>query len=299
MRLPDVHKAALLVLAVTLTAGTWPVLATTLLPPGAEMQLRAIHHRHVAAHRAPDPAFLHALAAPDLLVIDSDGQWLDRAAFLASLPTASPLADVAYDDVQVRLFGTAAVVHGTLLGHPHTGDARRVRCTDVYAWREGRWTWVHGQRTRIANAVAAPASMQAPPSAPSRWRGSDPVGDDATVLAALNEQYVQAFRDADAGWYDAHLAPDYRVVSGDGSLQDRAAALVDFARPVFAESIAAFPLDKVRINRIGELAMIHAENAYTLKDGRRGINRYTDIWIKRAGRWWCVAAHITVHTPPA
>ena len=30
--------------------------------------------------------------------------------------------------------------------------------------------------------------------------------DDIVVLTTLNEQYVQAFRDADVAWYDAHLA---------------------------------------------------------------------------------------------
>ena len=78
----------------------------------------------------------------------------------------------------------------------------------------------------------------------------------------------------------------------------RVCDLADFAKPYFAEGIAEFPLDKVRIRRFGDVALIHAENAYTLKDGRRGVNRYTDIWAKRGGRWWCVAAHITVYKAP-
>ncbi len=61
------------------------------------------------------------------------------------------------------------------------------------------------------------------------WRGADPFGDDLTVLRLLNEQYVNAFREADVGWYDAHLADDYVVISGDGSFHDRAAALANFA----------------------------------------------------------------------
>ena len=126
-------------------------------------------------------------------------------------------------------------------------------------------------------------------------RRQDPTGDDIAILASLNAQYVQAFRDADVPWYNTHLAPDYQVVFGDGSLHDRAAALADFAKPHYAEGIASFPVDKVRIRRFGDVALVHAENAYTLKDGRKGVNRYTDIWVKRAGHWWCVAAHITVH----
>lgn len=36
-----------------------------------------------------------------------------------------------------------------------------------------------------------------------------------------------------------------------------------------------------------------------MKDGRVGVNRYTDIWRKRDGKWQCIAAHITVHKPLA
>ena len=49
----------------------------------------------------------------------------------------------------------------------------------------------------------------------------------------------------------------------------------------------------------GDIALIHAENAYERKDRRRGVNRYTDIWRKQAdGRWLCIAAHITTHKAP-
>ena len=122
----------------------------------------------------------------------------------------------------------------------------------------------------------------------------------STVLRLLNEKYVNAFREADVGWYDAHLADDYVVISGDGSFHDRAAALANFARADLRDARwSSFPVDKVSIRRFDDVALIHAENAYELKDGRRGISRYTDIWVKRDGRWLCVAAHITVHRAPA
>ena len=77
-------------------------------------------------------------------------------------------------------------------------------------------------------------------------------------------------------------------------MDDRAAALAEFAKPVFATHIRSFPVDKVRIRRFADVALIHAENDYVLKDGRNGINRYTGIWQKqRDVSWKCIAAHIT------
>lgn len=263
------------------------------------MQLRAINHRLADAYRRSDPDYLARLTSHDFLFTDSDGFWLEREAFLARLRGRAPFAAVAYDDVQVRLLGDVAIVHGVLHARTPAGDAAAARYTDVYAREDGRWRLVSAQNTPVRKPAGPSQEPPAPPGAAPQWQRTDPQGDDEAVLAALNQQYVQAFRDADVAWYDAHLSADYQVVFGDGSIHDRRAALADFAKPYFADDIAAFPLDKVRIRRFGEVALIHAENAYTLKDGRKGVNRYTDIWVKRDGRWWCVAAQITVHKPPA
>jgi ketosteroid isomerase-like protein len=61
----------------------------------------------------------------------------------------------------------------------------------------------------------------------------------------------------------------------------------------------SFPVTNVAIRRFGDVALIHAENPYERTDGRKGANRYTDIWHKRDGRWLCVAAHVTRHKLPA
>ena len=127
----------------------------------------------------------------------------------------------------------------------------------------------------------------------------DGAGDDLATLRRLNEGYVQAFRDANPAWYDAHMAADYVVTNSDGSFVDRAGALAAFSRPAFATHFLRFPVDQVNIRRFGDVALIEAENAWTMKDGRSGVSRYTDIWHKeKDGRWRCVSAHITPVTLP-
>ena len=291
-----------LLIAAVLAAYVSPAAAVSAAAPPslaeAVPQLRAINQRVVAAQSARDPVLFETLLGRDFLLTDRDGHWLDREGFLARQHEPAPFAVVVRNELQVRLFGEVAVLHGVLRGHSHGGETVQLRSTDVYAWEGGRWRLIGMQQTSIDSnsVVAAPAAA---PAIAAPWQGTDPQGDDLAVLAELNAQYVQAFRTADVDWYDAHLAPDYSVVSGDGSRLDRAAALADFAMPHFAQHIADFPLDKVRIRRFGDVALIHAENAYTLKDGRKGVNRYTDIWVKRDGRWRCVAAQITVHQPPS
>lgn len=139
------------------------------------------------------------------------------------------------------------------------------------------------QETELAGGIS-PVINKGTAPAHRAWTGSDPIGDDRAVLQASNERYVASFREANVGWYDAHLAPDYVVTCGDGAFHDRAAALADFAIPYFADTIASFPVGNVSIRLFGNMAIILAENDYRLKDG---------------DRWQCLSAYITVHQATA
>lgn len=264
----------------------------------AERQLRALHHRLVSASFARDPAFVLALAGDELRVLSAAGTRADRAAFVAEMNWPPALAGVSYDDVRVRLFDSVALLHGVFEGIEPSGKPLRRRSTDVYHWDGGAWRLVATQQTALRDGIGKALLRGAVPTF-TPWARHDPAGDDIALLRRLNEQYVQAFRDANAGWYDAHLSADYVVTNSDGSFVDRAGALAAFARPNFATHFRSFPLDKVNIRRYGDVALIEAENAYELKDGRSGVSRYTDIWLKADGRWRCISAHITPVSAPS
>lgn len=266
-------------------------------PEVAQAQLRALQHRTIDVRVDPTGDLLRALTHDDFMLTAADGRWHDRARFLADAPTQAVPPNTGAEDVRVRLFGTLALVHGLYARARPEAPPARVRYTDVHRWSGGTWQLVSVQETALAADVAAELVRgNAPPHA--GWNGRDPAGDDDTVLHALNEAYVAAFRGADVAWYDAHLATDYLVINGDGSLHDKAGALARFARPTFATTMRSFPVERVRVRRFDDLALIHAENAYELKDGRSGVSRYTDIWHRRDGRWLCVAAHITAQRAP-
>lgn len=264
----------------------------------ARAQLRAINHRTVHALVVPDTAFIDAFVDTDFLFTASDGEWIDRAGYLARMRSPTPLRSASCEGVRVRLYGPVALVQGTVQALVVGGGLARLRYTDVYLRRDTTWRLVNCQHTAVQPGVPTAAR---PGMAPrhAAWTGQDPSGDEWEVLHTLNAQYVQAYRDADVAWYDAHMAPDYSAVQGDGTCSDRAAALTRFAQPSYALHMRAFPVDRVNVRRFGEVALIHAENAYTLKDGREGVSRYTDIWHRQRGSWQCVSAHITEHQQPA
>jgi hypothetical protein len=50
-----------------------------------------------------------------------------------------------FEDMHVRIFGTAGVVNGIVVATDSHGEARRNLFTDVFAFRDGKWEAVNAQ----------------------------------------------------------------------------------------------------------------------------------------------------------
>jgi len=113
---------------------------------------------------------------------------------------------------------------------------------------------------------------------------------DVDTLERLNRDYISSVQTSDVRRFDQILAEDFYCSNPDGSLVDRAAFLLQTARPVAITNLEA---QDVLVRIIGDVAIIHARTTYTLPDGRPGSGRYTDVWARRQGRWLAVSAHVT------
>ena len=113
---------------------------------------------------------------------------------------------------------------------------------------------------------------------------------DVETLQQLNRDYIRSVQTSDVHRFEEILADDFLCSNPDGSLIDRAAFLIQTARPVTISNLEA---RDVVVRILGDVALIHARTTYTLADGRAGAGRYTDVWARRQGRWLCVSAHVT------
>ncbi len=113
---------------------------------------------------------------------------------------------------------------------------------------------------------------------------------DHDILVALNRDYINAVQHSDVRRFDEILADEFYCSNPDGSLVDRAAFLRQTAKPVTISNIRA---EDVMIRLMDDVAIIHARTAFTKHDGSVGGGRYTDVWVKRGGRWLAVSAHVT------
>ncbi len=114
--------------------------------------------------------------------------------------------------------------------------------------------------------------------------------DDLEILRQLNHDYVQSFLTSDARRYDELIAENFICIEPNGQLVDRAAFLEAAVHPVTVEY---FRVEDVEIRLFGDFAQIVARTPYKYPDGRQGVSRYIDCWIKRDGQWRAISAQIT------
>jgi uncharacterized protein (TIGR02246 family) len=122
----------------------------------------------VSAMIRRDAAAMEAVLSPDFQAVTYGGRLLDRAADIAALTTPGDvrLLSVTTRDVEVRLYGDAAVVRGSVTVLERRGEETRaqpIRVTQTWIRQAGAWRLVADQATPIerpgpADAPAAAAA---------------------------------------------------------------------------------------------------------------------------------------------
>lgn len=120
--------------------------------------------------------------------------------------------------------------------------------------------------------------------------GQNAIATDVEILTQLNHDYVQSFLKSDARRYDELIAENFICIEPNGKLLNRAEFLEAAAHPV---TVDYFHVEDVEIRMFGDFAQITARTPYRYPNGREGVNRYIDCWMKRDGRWQAVSAQIT------
>ncbi len=141
------HSLRLVALVVSMTVGMTAAAQVT--DAGAE--LRALEHRLAEAWVDGDRAWIEGLIADDWSVIDILGNRRTKVDVIGEMFANGdpPIAAMAFDEISVRLFGDLAVVTGRNVATGTDGTTFRLRFTDVFERRDGRWQVVASQGTPI------------------------------------------------------------------------------------------------------------------------------------------------------
>jgi ketosteroid isomerase-like protein len=89
------------------------------------------------------------ILAPDFYCTNSDGSFVDRAAFLRQTAKPVTISNLRAEDVLIRIIGDFAVIHARTVFTKPDGSPGAGRYTDGYARIDGHWLAVFAHVARL------------------------------------------------------------------------------------------------------------------------------------------------------
>lgn len=141
-------------------------------------------------------------------------------------------------------------------------------------------------------------------------------GKDATSTATgsveqdllkLERDWLDAYTKRDVAAMERIEADDFMITFADGAMRTKADEIASIKQPAPAGPPPIFMTEDTKVRLYGDTAVLTGKVIMkgTYAEGSRkgeGYNlqyRYTDVYVKRSGRWQVVASHLTALAPPA
>jgi len=117
-------------------------------------------------------------------------------------------------------------------------------------------------------------------------------GSAEQELLKLEQDWTNANVKADVAFLDRILADDWTAADQDGTVYNKTQFLASMKSG--QDVISSLATDDMKVRVYGDAAVVTGRN--TGKEVLKGKDisgqyRWTDTWVKKAGRWQCVASH--------
>src|SRR5207302_2295975 len=110
--------------------------------------LTRLNHDYIRSVQNSDVRRFDAILAADFRCSNPDGSLVDRKGFLAQTARPVTIANLTAHDVEIRMFGDAAIIHARTSYTMAEGRPGAGRYTDVWARQNGEWLAVSAHVTR-------------------------------------------------------------------------------------------------------------------------------------------------------
>jgi len=110
----------------------------------------------------------------------------------------------------------------------------------------------------------------------------------------VETEWGDAMTKRDIAALDRILGDDHSVITKDGSILTKAQEIENYKSE--ASSNELFDLEPMKVRVFGDTAVVtggHREKSYNFGKDTSGHYRWTDIFVKRSGRWQAVASELT------
>jgi ketosteroid isomerase-like protein len=105
----------------------------------------------------------------------------------------------------------------------------------------------------------------------------------------MEQVWLNAEKNRDAATFETLVADDWIAISPDGKSQTKA----ERAAEIKTAHIASATLGDMKVRVFGATAVVTGtDEEITMTDGKRSSERYvwTDVFVKRKGKWLAVAS---------
>lgn len=107
-----------------------------------------LNREYIRAVQTSDVSWFNGVLAVDFRCSLPDGSLINRERFLERAAVPPDISELEAHDVEVRLFGDAAIVHARTTFSTSNGRPGSGRYTDVWSRHHGRWLVVAAHVTR-------------------------------------------------------------------------------------------------------------------------------------------------------
>ncbi|HEY4337867.1 MAG TPA: nuclear transport factor 2 family protein [Puia sp.] len=114
--------------------------------------------------------------------------------------------------------------------------------------------------------------------------------DDIAAIRQLNAEWIHNYVTKDSTVWNRIYADDFVLVNPAGRKMTKRDILSSPFQPITAADV-----DFAEVQIHGNIGLIHAKCSFTVvADGKesKGSTDYLDVYEKRKGRWWAIAAHV-------
>ena len=125
---------------------------------------------------------------------------------------------------------------------------------------------------------------------------------DEQMITKSQKEWATALVNRDFSVIDRVVAPEWRITLPDGTVSTK--AQMDTDMKTGALVIESFRIDDLNVRIDGNTALafgLETEKSSYKGEDTSGQYRYTDVYVKRDGKWVCVATHmskVTGHEMP-
>jgi hypothetical protein len=116
--------------------------------------------------------------------------------------------------------------------------------------------------------------------------------DDIDELRRLDKEITVATWTGDPEWFESNVADDYLLIAPNGTSRGKRDIIRELSTPGL--KMEPYEPSEVQIRVYGDAAVVTGRmlQRFTLGNIRYANDlRYTDVWVKKKGKWILVSGH--------